>query len=158
MATIKGDRFPVRLGASQVRRRLKGRGLGVRKVQSAGRGEAVIIHTATGQHKRELYALFEDVHARPIEKQESETAPTTAIEDLPNLGPASVAWLRGVGVHSRADLQRLGPVLAYRLVKQRHPRCSLSLLWAMQGALTGQDWRELTEATRRRLRSEVDHE
>jgi len=70
MATIKGDRFPVRLGASQVRRRLKGRGLGVRKVQSAGRGEAVIIHTATGQHKRELYALFEDVTAGPAVEEE----------------------------------------------------------------------------------------
>ncbi len=64
MTGIKGHRLHVRLGASQVRRRLKGLGFGVRKVESAGRGEAVIIHTATGQHLRELQAVFQDVMER----------------------------------------------------------------------------------------------
>jgi hypothetical protein len=49
------------LSASQTRRRLKGHGFGVRKVETAGSGMAVIIHTATGQHRRELEALFHDV-------------------------------------------------------------------------------------------------
>ena len=61
MIHFKGDRLHVRLSASIVRRRLKGLGYGVRKVQSAGRNEAFIIHTATGQHLRELLALFQDV-------------------------------------------------------------------------------------------------
>ena len=61
MNTIKGYRLYVQLSASQTRRRLQGHGFGVRKVQSAGRREAVIIHTATGQHRRELEALFHDV-------------------------------------------------------------------------------------------------
>ena len=64
MNEIKGQRLHVMLGASQVRRRLKGLGFGVRKVESAGRGEAVIIHTATGQHLRELQAIFRDVLER----------------------------------------------------------------------------------------------
>jgi len=42
---------------------LKGLGFGVRKVESAGRNEAVIIHTATGEHRRELCAVFQDVIA-----------------------------------------------------------------------------------------------
>ena len=57
----KGDKLYVRLSAFQARRRLKGLGFGVRKVESAGRNEAVIIHTATGDHRRELYAIFQDV-------------------------------------------------------------------------------------------------
>lgn len=61
MNVLKGHRLHVMLGASQVRRRLKGLGFGVRKVESAGRGEAVIVHTATGQHLRELQAVFRDV-------------------------------------------------------------------------------------------------
>jgi hypothetical protein len=61
MTAIKGDRLHVKLSASQVRRRLKGVGLGVRKVESADRGEAVIIHTATGDHLRELQSIFQDV-------------------------------------------------------------------------------------------------
>ena len=57
----KGAHLLVNLGASQARKRLKGFGHGVRKVQSAGRKQAVIIHTATGQHLRELEAKFADV-------------------------------------------------------------------------------------------------
>ena len=55
---IKGHRLHITLGASQVRRRLKGLGFDVRKVESAGRCEAVIIHTATGQHLREPVAAI----------------------------------------------------------------------------------------------------
>ena len=61
MTDIKGDRLYVHLGASQVRRRLKGHGFGVRKVFTDGRNRAVIIHTATGDHLRNLEALFNEV-------------------------------------------------------------------------------------------------
>jgi hypothetical protein len=71
---IKGHRLHVKLGASQVRRRLKGLGFGVRKVQSAGRGEAIIIHTATGQHLRQLQAIFQDVMERDDPQGLSPTA------------------------------------------------------------------------------------
>jgi len=69
MNQIKGDRLRVKLSASEVRRRLKGHGFGVRKVQSAGRKEAIIIHTATGQHRRELHALFDDAMASEGERE-----------------------------------------------------------------------------------------
>ena len=58
MTDIKGDRLYVELGASQVRRRLKHFGHGVRKVEAVGRKQAVIIHTATGEHLRELEAFL----------------------------------------------------------------------------------------------------
>jgi hemoglobin len=61
MPDLKGEKLFVNLGASQTRRRLKGFGHGVRKVQSAGRNQAVIIHTATGRHLQELEAKFSDV-------------------------------------------------------------------------------------------------
>lgn len=65
MKYIKGERLFVRLSASQARRRLRGFGFGVRKVYSAGRGQAIIVHTATGQHRRELEAMFADVLEQP---------------------------------------------------------------------------------------------
>lgn len=73
MKNIKGYRLHVRLSASQVRRRLRGSGFGVRKVQSAGRNAAVIIHTATGDHRRELEALFDDALARAFEGPRGES-------------------------------------------------------------------------------------
>ncbi len=63
MKNIKGDRLYVNLSATQTRRRLQGHGFGVRKVHSDGRNQAVIIHTATGQHRDDLHALFADVIA-----------------------------------------------------------------------------------------------
>jgi DNA transformation protein and related proteins len=61
MTATKNDRLYVNLGASQVRRRLKGHGFGVKKVETAGKNRAVVIHTATGEHLRQLEALFQDV-------------------------------------------------------------------------------------------------
>ena len=61
MKKIKGYRLLLNLSASQARRRIKGLGYGLRKVESAGRGQSVVIHTATGQHRDELYAILQDV-------------------------------------------------------------------------------------------------
>jgi hypothetical protein len=55
------DKLYVNLSASQVRKRLKGHGFGVRRVEAADRKQSVIIHTATGEHLRELESLFADV-------------------------------------------------------------------------------------------------
>jgi hypothetical protein len=66
MNAIKGFRLRVNLGASQTRRRLKGFGHGVRRVETDGKNRAVIIHTATGQHLRELEALFSDVLPKDV--------------------------------------------------------------------------------------------
>ena len=79
------------------------------------------------------------------------------IESLRNLGPKSGEWLRESGITTIAELERLGPVVAFRFVKQRQPRASLNLLWAMAAGLKGKDWRELTEATKMRLRKEAEH-
>jgi len=73
MADPQGDKLYVNLSASQARRRLKAFGHGVRKVQSAGRNQAVIIHTATGQHARELELKFADVGYSSKTEQPSES-------------------------------------------------------------------------------------
>src|SRR5437762_11652764 len=69
MKQYKGDRLYVNLGPTQTKRRLKGHGFGVKKVQSAGRNQAVIIHTATGDHLRQLERLFGDVLPRATEEE-----------------------------------------------------------------------------------------
>src|SRR5437867_1774232 len=69
MADPKGDKLYVNLSASQVRRRLKGVGYGVRKVHSAGRNLAVVIHTAVGHNLRALQAIFADVGSAVTERE-----------------------------------------------------------------------------------------
>ena len=147
------DKLYVNLSASQVRKRLKGHGFGVKKVQSAGRNQAAVIHTATGQHLRELTALLADVMPRS-----SNVKLDIPIENLRNLGPTSARWLREIGVQNRDDLERLGPALVYRLVKQQQPLASLNLLWALAAALHDRDWRDLSAAEKQRLRQEAEED
>jgi len=78
------------------------------------------------------------------------------IESLLNLGPKSGQWLREAGITTIAELERLGPVVAYRLVKQHQPKASLNLLWALAAGLKKQDWRELSKITQERLRKEAE--
>lgn len=151
MPTPKGSHLFVNLSPSQTRRRLKGFGHGVRKVQSAGRNQAVIIHTATGRHLAELEAKFADVGFSATEGDLSEP-----IDNLRNLGPTSAAWLREVGITTIAELQHLGPTLAYRMVKEKQPNTSLNLLWALAAGISDRDWRELSEEEKERLPAEVE--
>lgn len=150
MAEPKGSRLFVNLGASQARRRLQGFGHGVRKVQSAGRNQAVIIHTATGRHLEALQYKFADVGY-----SSTESGLLEPIENLRNLGPASAAWLRDAGISTIAQLSKLGPVAVYRLVKRRQTRAGENLLWALAGGLLDVDWRQLSDEEKEKLRSEL---
>lgn len=67
MTPIKGAFLYVNVSASEARRRLEGHGYGVRRVESAGKKRAAIIHTATGRHLRQLESLFYDaLDPKPI--------------------------------------------------------------------------------------------
>ena len=153
MSDIKGDRLFVNVGASQARKRLKGFGHGVRKVQSVGKNQAVIIHTATGQHLRELESLFAD--ATPARSSDNLGIP---VENLRNLGATSAQWLKEINVHTKEDLEQLGPAVAYRMVKRRQPGATANLLWALAGALADVDWRELSEHEKQKLLSETSED
>ncbi|MCA9267370.1 MAG: TfoX/Sxy family DNA transformation protein [Planctomycetales bacterium] len=151
MPDPKGDKLFVNVSAAAARRRLKGFGHGVRKIQSNGRNQAVVIHTATGRHLEELQRQFDDVGFACTELELGES-----VENLRNLGPTSAAWLREAGMHTVAELRRLGPALAYRRVKKQQPKVSLNLLWALAAGLADLDWRELTAAQKQALRKEIE--
>ena len=63
------------------------------------------------------------------------------IAKLPGLGPKSQTMLAGAGITTLAQLQGLGSVRAYAMVKATGAAASLNLLWALEGALTGLPWR-----------------
>lgn len=75
-----------------------------------------------------------------------------ALEDLPGLGPKTVAWLRDVGINSEADLRALGAVAVYRRLKHWNPkRVSRNALWGLHAALLGIPWTSIDAATKRHL-------
>ncbi len=78
------------------------------------------------------------------------------IADLPNLGPRSRQMLEGAGIRTAAQLRALGAVRAYVQVKRANKDASLNLLWAMEGALTGQRWQDVAKRERLRLLLELE--
>jgi len=60
---------------------------------------------------------------------------------LRNFGPASIRMLAAAGIHHEEGLRAMGAVAAYLAVKRAGMKPSLNLLWAMEGALSGRDWR-----------------
>ncbi|QDU08379.1 TfoX/Sxy family protein [Gimesia aquarii] len=79
-------------------------------------------------------------------------------EELLNLGPKSARWLEQVGIRTLGDLKQTGAVAAYLMAKRKAPQCSLNLLYALEGALTGLPWNKLSEKTKQRLRTAVQNE
>lgn len=147
------NRLAVELSASQVRRLLKGRGFGVRRIESAGKGRAVVVHTATGQHQRELTSFLTAAASASHPPQHDDS-----IRKLRNIGEVSAGWLEDVGITTCGKLQQLGPATAFRMVKQKYPRASLNLLWSLAAGMMDQDWRDLSTKDRKKLLAELDED
>ncbi|MEO6412862.1 MAG: TfoX/Sxy family protein [Pedococcus sp.] len=78
------------------------------------------------------------------------------LRDLPNLGPASEAMLVAAGIPTPDDLDRLGAVEAYRrVVESGAPRHTM-LLWSLDAALLGVDWRDVPIDRRREISAEAE--
>lgn len=58
---------------------------------------------------------------------------------LKNIGEKSAVKLIDVGITSPADLEELGAVEVFRRLRGRHS-VSLTMLWALQGALLDLPW------------------
>jgi DNA transformation protein len=83
---------------------------------------------------------------------EGGTAVTKNVGDLRNIGPTIRKRLNEIGVHTRADLKRIGAVDAYLRICARFPRRTIAVcyyLYSLQGALM--DLHRLPE----RLKSEL---
>ncbi len=77
---------------------------------------------------------------------------------LKNLGNTSVNLLHAVGIKTASDLERVGPVQAYRSIKERGFSTSKVLLYALQGALMDTHWNELDSQLKRKLVEEAEFE
>lgn len=72
-------------------------------------------------------------------------------EKMRNIGPKSAAWLRQVGLRTRADLEAAGALEAFMRVKRAGFKPSLNLLYALEGALLDCHWQEVPEQRRSEL-------
>lgn len=78
------------------------------------------------------------------------------VERLKNIGPASAEWLHEAGIHTKADLEEVGAVMAYKVLQHQHPqRVNMLLLYALQGALLDVHWNALPPEMKDQLKQDA---
>lgn len=81
------------------------------------------------------------------------------IADLAGIGPKSAERLSAVGITTFEELDELGSVGAYLLLKDAFPEwTSLNALWGIHAALMEIDWRELPVEIKDQLLAEVEEQ
>lgn len=64
--------------------------------------------------------------------------------------------LAKAGIVTEKRLEALGAVKVYIAVKHAGAKPSLNLLWALEGALTDRDWKEIAKTRRFELLTELE--
>ena len=81
---------------------------------------------------------------------------TQRLSDLRNLGSRSIAMLEAIGIGTQAELAACGAIAAFIAIKQAGQPATLNLLWAMEGALTDRDWRQVSRHDKLHLLTELE--
>ena len=66
-----------------------------------------------------------------------------AVTTMKNIGPQSAKWLAAVGVVTKKDLEDLGAVNAFRLMRKHGYNVTPVMLYALQGAIMDLHWNRL---------------
>ncbi len=69
-----------------------------------------------------------------------------------NIGPKSMQWLHEVGVHSTADIERIGVEDVFRLLVERGINPAVVMLYALEGAVTNTHWDAIGDERKAELR------
>ena len=80
----------------------------------------------------------------------------TELSQLRNIGPTIKKRLNEIGVYTKQDLEKMGPVKAYQRMKANYPAKTLPVcyyLYSLEGALAGKHWDDIPEAVKGKLRS-----
>ena len=76
----------------------------------------------------------------------------TDLTTLRDIGAVSAKWLHAVGIHTVAELRRVGPAEAYgRVVFRFGKAANRNLLYALAMGLEGRAYNDATDAEKRRL-------
>ena len=80
---------------------------------------------------------------------------SVAAVKIRNVGPKSAAWLRQVGIRTEEEVKAIGSIEVFFKVKKAGFKASLNLLYALEGAVLGCHWTEVSTERRSELLLEV---
>lgn len=80
------------------------------------------------------------------------------LSGLKNIGPTIQKRLQEIGINSKSDLKRVGPVLAYQKIQSENPEKTIPVcyyLYSLQGALDNKHWDDISQNTKQKLLDQV---
>ncbi|MGF1723726.1 TfoX/Sxy family DNA transformation protein [Photobacterium nomapromontoriensis] len=90
--------------------------------------------------------------AAQVDKETKVSAEPDRIKDLPNLRLANERMLKKAGIVTVNELLEAGSINAYKALQNSHQgTISLELLWALEGAISGQHWSVIPQERRSEL-------
>lgn len=75
---------------------------------------------------------------------------------LRNIGKVSVSMLEAAGITTETQLREKGAAAAFIAIRSAGFAPSLNLLWALEGALTQRDWKDVAKNDRFCLLTQVE--
>lgn len=87
------------------------------------------------------------------------TKTQSELSDLKNIGATIEKRLDEIGIRTRKDLAKIGPVKAYQKIKQKYPNKTIPVcyyLYSLQGALEGKYWDDISEKTKKTLLHNIE--
>jgi DNA transformation protein len=78
------------------------------------------------------------------------------LSDLRNFGPRSIAMLEAIGIRTHAELAARGAIETFVALRQAGQPATLNMLWALEGALTDRDWRQVAREDKLHLLTELE--
>ena len=82
--------------------------------------------------------------------------PPRRIIELRGLGPTSEKLLARIDIYDEEQLRAIGATEAFARIRMTSEvGVSLNLLYALEGALTGQDWRKLSPEQKQSLSNQL---
>ncbi|MBX3737684.1 MAG: TfoX/Sxy family DNA transformation protein [Candidatus Didemnitutus sp.] len=89
-----------------------------------------------------------------IDRERAPRGRAGEVAALLNLGPKTAAWLDAAGIHTRAQIVKLGPIgVCRRLLESGRP-VNVLMAYAVEGGLSGTHWNALSAETKQWLRTE----
>ena len=79
--------------------------------------------------------------------------------ELKNIGKKIASRLNEVGIFSENELREVGPVGAYRMIKERYRAETLPVchyLYSFEGALSDEHWDGIGEKRKRKLKEKIN--
>ncbi|MBI3525717.1 MAG: TfoX/Sxy family protein [Betaproteobacteria bacterium] len=78
------------------------------------------------------------------------------VDKLRNLGKVSIEMLKAAGIETGDQLRARGSAAAFVAVKHAGCKPSMNLLWALEGAISDRDWKEVAKNDRLSLLTQVE--